>query len=103
MSRTLHLTESAEADLSEIWSYIAEEASEKTAQHFISKLQETCRKVLSFPEGQPARPLIASNLRVTFHGAYAIYYTYTEDTVYSVRVLHGARDISRIMAKGGFS
>ncbi|NYT60815.1 type II toxin-antitoxin system RelE/ParE family toxin [Alcaligenaceae bacterium] len=89
--------------MSEIWSYIAEDASEKTAEHFISKLQETCRKVLSFPEGQPARPLVSPNLRVTFHGAYAIYYTYTDDTVYVIRILHGARDIARIMSKGGFN
>jgi len=97
------LTESAEADLSEIWLYIAEDSSEAAADRLVSKVQQTCHKVLAFPEGQPARPWIAPHLRVTFHGAYAIYYTYTEEAVTVIRVLHGARDIAQITAQGGFS
>ncbi|WP_412034140.1 type II toxin-antitoxin system RelE/ParE family toxin [Pollutimonas sp. M17] len=81
---------------------MAEDASVKAAEQFILALQETCHKTLSFPEGQPARPLISPNLRVTFHGTYAIYYTHTNDAVYIIRILHGARDIARILAKGGF-
>lgn len=83
--------------------YVAQNASEAAAHRLISKVQETCHKILAFPEGQPARPLIASCLRVTFYGAYAIYFTYTEETVTIVRVLHGARDITRITAEGGFN
>lgn len=52
--------------------YVAQNASEAAAHRLISKVQETCHKILAFPEGQPARPLIASCLRVTFYGAYAI-------------------------------
>ncbi|MBV6304430.1 type II toxin-antitoxin system RelE/ParE family toxin [Candidimonas humi] len=62
ISRTLFLTETAEADLSEIWLYIAQDASEAVAFRLISKVQETCRKILAFPEGQPARPQIAPRL-----------------------------------------
>jgi len=40
-------------------------------------------------------------LRVTFHGAYAIYYKPRLDELVIVRVLHGARDIVTIAERGG--
>ncbi|MFT0532380.1 type II toxin-antitoxin system RelE/ParE family toxin [Castellaniella hirudinis] len=85
-----------------MWSYVAEDSSEATANRLIAKLQATCEKILPFPESQPARPLIAPGIRVTFHGAYAIYYTHTSEAVTIIRVLHGARDIWRLVADGGF-
>ncbi|WP_372704036.1 type II toxin-antitoxin system RelE/ParE family toxin [Castellaniella sp.] len=102
MSRTLLLTDNAEADLAEIWSYVAEDSSEATANRLIATLYTTCEKILPFPESQPARPLIAPGLRVTFHGSYAIYYTHSPAAVTIIRVLHGARDIGRVIADGGF-
>jgi toxin ParE1/3/4 len=41
-------------------------------------------------------------LRVTFHGAYAIYYRPMPDAVVIIRVLHGARDAAAIAMRGGF-
>jgi toxin ParE1/3/4 len=41
-------------------------------------------------------------LRVTFHGAYAIYYRPLADAVVIVRVLHGARDVGALAERGGF-
>ncbi|MFC4201060.1 hypothetical protein [Candidimonas humi] len=41
---------------------MAQDASEAVAFRLISKVQETCRKILAFPEGQPARPQIAPRL-----------------------------------------
>jgi toxin ParE1/3/4 len=40
-------------------------------------------------------------LRVTFHGAYAIYYKPQSDELVIVRVLHGSRDIVAIAESGG--
>ena len=55
-----------------------------------------------FPLAAAARDFIAPGLRVTFHGAYAIYYQAREQEIVIVRVLHGARDLAAIMERGGF-
>ncbi len=60
-------------------------------------------QLLVFPLSGPPREHLASNLRVKFHGAYAIYYTQTTREVIIVRVLHGARDASAIADRGGFA
>lgn len=43
-----------------------------------------------FPLAAPARDQLAAGLRVTFHGAYAIYYRPLPDEIVVIRVLHGA-------------
>ncbi len=45
---------------------------------------------------------LAPGLRVTFPSPYAIYYRPTADAVDIVRVVHGARDVTAIAARGGF-
>lgn len=55
-----------------------------------------------FPFGAPARERLAPGLRVTFHGAYAIYYRPLPDALVVVRVLHGARDAAGMAERGGF-
>jgi toxin ParE1/3/4 len=88
--------------LAEIWSYIAEEASETTANRFLARLEGTCQKLLPFPSAHPERPQLAPGLRVTFQGAYAIYYQFDDTHVVIIRVLHGARDVTAIAEQGGF-
>ena len=39
---------------------------------------------------------------MTFHGAYAIYYSPGADDLVIVRVLHGARDLKAISEQSGF-
>jgi toxin ParE1/3/4 len=39
---------------------------------------------------------------VSFHGAYALYYLPTATELVIVRVLHGARDVAALAARGGF-
>ena len=56
-----------------------------------------------FPLSGPARQQLAPNLRVTFQNPYAIYYVPQEGTVIIVRVIHGARDITALAERGGFS
>ena len=58
--------------------------------------------MLTFPQANPARDQLAAGLRVAFHGKYAIYYLCHESEVLVVRVLHGARDVAAIAARGGF-
>ena len=75
----LRLSDTAEADLAEIWSYIAAEASELTATRVVAKIRSACEPLLHFPLAAPAREQLAPGLRVTFSGAYAVY-SYTTPT-----------------------
>jgi len=56
-----------------------------------------------FPLSAPLREQFAPWLRVTFQGAYAIYYRPLSDAVVIIRVLHGARDVVALAERGGFS
>jgi len=58
--------------------------------------------LLEFPLAGPAREQFAADLRVTFQGTYAIYYTLSETELIIVRVLHAARDAAAIANRGGF-
>ena len=72
------------------------------ASRFVEKLYATRERLLAFPLGHPERRQLGSELRVVFHGAYAIYYRPVADTVTIIRVLHGARDLDAIGDDGGF-
>jgi toxin ParE1/3/4 len=60
-----------------------------------------------FPLSGLAREQLAPGLRVTFHGAYAIYYTPRPEApvpeIVIVRVLHGARDMTALAERGEFT
>ena len=47
--------------------------------------------------------MFAPDMRVTFHGPYAIYYTPTIKEIVILRVLHGARDVAALADRGGFN
>ncbi len=72
------------------------------ATRFLVAIEATFEPVRYFPLAAPSRDHLAPGLRVTFHGPYAIYYRVVEDTIVIIRVVHGARDIAAIVARGGF-
>lgn len=72
---TLRLTDAAEGDLAEIWAYLVLEASEAVAARFLSAIHAVINQLPTFPMMGANREQFAQGLRVTFHGAYAIYYT----------------------------
>ncbi|MBF0136857.1 MAG: type II toxin-antitoxin system RelE/ParE family toxin [Magnetococcales bacterium] len=98
----LRLTDTAEADLAEIWSFVASESSEATATRLLAKIENTSRLLLEFPLSGTARNQFAAGLRVILEGNYAIYYTVSEAELVIVRVLHGARDTATLARRGGF-
>ncbi|MDF0673496.1 MAG: type II toxin-antitoxin system RelE/ParE family toxin [Nitrospira sp.] len=99
---TLHLTDAAEADLAEIWTYIATEANEITANRYFEWITKTIDVVRQSPLIGTTRDQLGTGLRVTFHHPYAIYYQVTQRRLIVVRVLHGARDAAAIAEQGGF-
>ncbi len=95
------MTDTAEADLAEIWAYIAAD-SESAATRLLDKIKATCASLLDFPSSGVSRDRLARGLRVLFQGNYAVYYTIAETESLVVRVLHSARDAAVIAEHGDF-
>jgi toxin ParE1/3/4 len=73
------------------------------ANGFIEAIETAFEPVRHFPLVGVAREQLAPGLRVTFHGAYAIYYRPLPDEIVIIRVLHGARDVAALVEHGGFA
>lgn len=89
----VRLTHSVEADLLELWLYIAEE-NLVAADESLDSIQTTVSLLATQPEMGRARPELADGLRSFPTGTpYIIFYLPGDDGLLIVRVLHHARDI----------
>ncbi|MDO8263432.1 MAG: type II toxin-antitoxin system RelE/ParE family toxin [Gallionella sp.] len=92
MSR-IRFTNSAEADLLELWLAIAEE-NLLAADESLDSIQLTIAALGRQPEMGRARPELANGLRsLPTRTPYIIFYLPNADGLLVVRVLHHARDI----------
>ena len=92
-----HLTRDADADLDEIWWYIAEESGvPEVAQRLVEGITERFDTLSSHPYMGRARPDIRIGLRSHRVGSYLILYRVIEPDVLILRVLHGRRDIGSL-------
>ena len=89
------ITSLAEADLEEVWLYIAQ-GGEARADQFLDKILKQCRQLAEFPRMGQARENLALNLRSFPVKKYVIFYRPAGDTIDVIRILHGARDIESI-------
>jgi toxin ParE1/3/4 len=89
------ITPQAEADLEEVWRYVAQ-GGEARADQFLDKILNQCRQLAEFPRMGRARENLAPNLRSFPVKKYVIFYRPVDDTIEIVRILHGARDIESI-------
>ncbi len=96
------MTDTAEADLAEIWAYLAAEASEDIATHLLDAIEAKFAPLLHSPLIGSPREQFGPSLRVIFHTPYATYYLPTDRELVIVRVLHSARDTAAIADQGGF-
>lgn len=96
--RRLLLSPRAAADLEEIADYIARDNPARAAS-FVAELEATCRAVAATPELYPARTDLAPGLRMAVHRHYLVLCRDLpgEDTVRIERVLHSARNLSRLV------
>jgi toxin ParE1/3/4 len=95
MAEVRHSPQS-EADLEAILEYLHQHqpaAAERYATAFSEKGQALAR----FPEMGRLRPEIAPNLRSTLVHPYVLFYRVEGETVQIVRILHGKRDLRRIV------
>ncbi len=89
----VNLTRLAQKDLEEIYYYIAADSSENAAK-FVLELEEKVYSLNTFPERQPLiteNKFFGTDYRHLVHKKYRIIYRISEEKVYILRVIHGAR------------
>lgn len=96
--RRLLLSPRAAIDLEEIAEYIARDNPVRAAS-FVAELEAKCRAVAETPELYPTRTDLAPGLRMAVHGRYLVLYRdqLDENAVRIERVVHGSRNLSRLI------
>lgn len=82
----------AEADLDEIWWYIAQDNPD-AADRMLDRIEERCTVVAAFPMMGANREELLPSLRSFTVGKYVVFYVPQDDGIEVVRVLSGMRDI----------
>jgi toxin ParE1/3/4 len=97
----LFLSSPARADIDEIWSYIATESgSAEIADRVIASISETFRLLRRNPNlGRRRDGDLRQEIRSFPAGNHMIFYRSRAAAVEIVRVLHGSRDIGRILGR----
>ena len=85
----------AEADILEIWDYIADD-SLVAADRWVDRLDEQFRLLAAQPMTGRAREELAPGVRSFPFGRYVVFYMPLNDGIDVVRVLQGARDIDAV-------
>lgn len=86
----------ARADLIEIGDFIAQDNPGR-ALSFLAEIKAKMQEASERPESFPARDDVSAGLRSARHGRYLIFFLNADEEVQIVRVLHGARDLPRIL------
>ncbi|WP_305632155.1 type II toxin-antitoxin system RelE/ParE family toxin [Methyloversatilis sp.] len=82
----------AEADLLEIWTYIAEH-SVAEADRWTDRLDDSLRLWATQPRMERARDELSPGIRSLAFDRYVVFFEPSPDGIDVVRVLHGSRDI----------
>ena len=93
--KPVRLTKQAKADLTAIWQTIAAH-DERTADRVLDAISDRCQQLQEFPELGPARPDIAESARALLIERWLILYRILPDHAQVVRIVDGARDLSKI-------
>ena len=91
------ITDLAKADLKGIWKEIARRRDTATASRMTGKILDLCRSHAQFPETGQARDELALGLRSFPVVPYVVFFRPFRDSIEVLRVLHGRRDVHRIM------
>jgi len=90
---SVDITPSAEADIAEIWDYIAQD-SPANAEAFVLALEEQIASLEKFPERCsriPENEILGTSYRHLLHGSYRTIFRMAGSKVIILRIIHGAR------------
>jgi len=89
----VEITPSAEADIAEIWDYIAQD-SPASAEAFILAMKDQIASLERFPERCsriPENEILGTSYRHLIHSSYRTIFRIAGSRVIILRVIHGAR------------
>jgi toxin ParE1/3/4 len=89
-------TDRAEGDLADILDYL-DQHSPPAAERFAAAVDRRCAQLGLLPEIGRAREELGPGLRSIVIDRYVLFYRVTANAVEVLRILHGARDLERIM------
>lgn len=96
MARQVVWTESAAADLEEVWAYIARD-SKMYAATFVQRVRDVSRTLNENSErGRIFAELAMQDVREMIVGSYRMVCQVTTSTVFILRLIHGARQMPEI-------
>ena len=86
-------TPSSDTDLSELYDYIADNASLRIAADYVVGIQTACMALADFPLRGAARPDLGNGIRtIPFQGRAVIAYRPGDDRIRILRVFAAGRD-----------
>ncbi len=85
-------SEQAEADLTAIGLFIAEDNAQR-ALTFLTELRQRCAEIIEFPEASRLREEFGRGIRVAPFRRYLIFYSVHPSFVLIEHIRHGARDL----------
>ena len=83
-------------DLRDIGHFIAKDDVDR-AVTFVAELLEKCRAIAERPKVGRLRPELGESVRSRAYRSYVILYRIERDRVRILRIVHGARDIERLL------
>jgi toxin ParE1/3/4 len=92
----LVVTPEANADSSEILSYLHREAGVRVAEDYGRRFQQTLARLLDFPETGAPRPILGRHTRSAIVQPFLLIYDFSreDDVLTLLRILHGRRNIN---------
>ena len=87
----------AKDDLQDIWWFIAQDSPNNADKH-LDRIYDSMLILADNPQLGIQRESIARGLRSHVIGNYVVFYSPIENGVDIIRVLHGARDIEKLLA-----
>jgi toxin ParE1/3/4 len=94
---TVEFSPAAEADLEQIALYIARD-DVRSVLAFIADIERRCRDLATVPRAAPLREYLGRGIRVMpFRNYLVCYRVDVQDDVRIERILHGGRDLTKIL------
>lgn len=93
----LVVTTDAEADIGEILSYLAREASPAIAAEYGRRFRSILERLVDLPETGAPRPSLGPCARIGIVSPYILVYDFVreDDSLVLLRILHGRRNVTR--------
>ena len=92
------LSEEAIQDIDAIWSYLAEQAGAKIADHVVDEFFEAFERLATMPySGHSRRDLTERPVRIATVRSYLVFYVPATKPIQILAILHGRRNIRRLL------